>query len=75
MGKTEKFSDQLRRAVKRSEETRYAISQQTGIAQSILSRFVNQDSGLSIESIDKLCEFLGLRLVTDSNAVEQKKGR
>ena len=68
------FSDQLRRAVERSNLTRYEISKRTGIAQSILSRFVNQGAGLSMESINKLCECLRLRLVVEDRR-KKKKGR
>ncbi len=67
MAKKERFGDQLRRAVRESELTRYAISKQTGIAQSILSRFINQGAGLSMDSIEKLCECLGLRLVAEAD--------
>jgi DNA-binding phage protein len=67
------FSEQLRRAIERSELTRYRISQKTGINQSVLSRFMNQGGGLSLDSIDKLCECLGLRLVSDDKP--NKKGR
>lgn len=68
------FSEQLRRAVEASEKTRYQISLETGIAQSNLSRFVNQGAGLSIESIDKLCECLRLRL-TNEAATGKRKGK
>jgi hypothetical protein len=57
-----------------SDLTRYEISKRTGIAQSILSRFVNQGVGLSMDSIDKLWECLGLRLVSEGKA-KRKKGR
>jgi transcriptional regulator with XRE-family HTH domain len=56
------FSEQLRRAILESDKTRYAIAKETGIAQSTLSRFVNQGAGLSMESIDRLCECLNLTL-------------
>ena len=68
------FNEQLRRAVMRSDMTRYGISKKTGIAQSVLSRFVHQGNGLSMDSIDKLCECLGLRLVTDEKP-KRKKGK
>ena len=78
MVRKRRFSEQLRRAVERSELTRYQISKQTGIAQSILSRFVNQGAGLSMDSVDKLCECLGLRLVEEGDPARKrtaKKGR
>ena len=44
---SEKFSDQLRRAVRDSEATRYAISKTTGIDQGLLCRFLKGQSSLS----------------------------
>ena len=66
MAKTKPFNEQLRMAVKRSDMTRYRISLHTGIAQSILSRFMNQGAGLSMESVDKLVECLDLMIVPRS---------
>lgn len=73
MGKRKRFSDQLRREVEKSELTRYAISKRTGIAQSILSRFMNQGAGLSMDSIDKLCDCLGLGIVTEHEGEPKRK--
>ena len=64
--KEELFNQQLRKALVKSELTCYQISKQTGIAQSILSRFINQGTGLSMGSIDRLCQCLKLRLVADT---------
>ena len=68
------FSDQLRRAIQRSGKSRYAISKETGIAQSILSRFVHGDAGLSLENIDRVCQSIGARLAT-GKATPRKKGK
>ncbi len=57
------ISDQLRQAILDSGKSRYLIWQETGIAQSILSRFVNEEAGISLDSIDKLGECLGLQIV------------
>ena len=59
------LSDDLRQAVEQSDLTRYAIYKQTGIDQAVLSKFVWGERGMSLESIDKLCECLGLRLVSE----------
>jgi hypothetical protein len=58
----EKFSDQLRRAVRESEATRYQISQETGIDQATLCRFVAGTAGMSLDSIDKLMGALNLEI-------------
>jgi hypothetical protein len=67
MAKQEAVSDQLREATRASAKSRYRISVETGIAQSILSRFLNQGAGLSMENIDRLCACLGARLVMESD--------
>lgn len=73
MAKKRTFSDQLRAAIESSDMTRYAISKATGIDQSILSRFVNTDAGLSMENVDKICECLGITL-TVPKPTKRKKG-
>jgi hypothetical protein len=69
---TKLLSDQLRAAVLRCKKTRYQISLETGISQSILSRFVNQSAGLSLDSIDKLCECIGLELRLIAETTKRK---
>lgn len=56
------ISGQLREAIERSGESRYAIAQATGVNQAALSRFVRGQSGLTSDSIDKLAAYLGLEL-------------
>jgi len=58
-------------AIKKSGQSRYQISRQTGIDQSVLHRIVN-GGGCSIETADKLCEHLGLQLVQKK---QKKKAR
>ena len=59
---SERFSDELRRAVRESEATRYAISKTTGISQAVLCRFVAGTAGMSLESIDKVMDALNLEI-------------
>ena len=66
-----KLSDQLRNAIMASDQSRYAMCKQIDLDQSVLSRFVAGKGGLSIESLDKLAEVLGLVLVTKNKS----KGR
>ncbi|QNN23081.1 helix-turn-helix transcriptional regulator [Planctomycetales bacterium ZRK34] len=49
----------LRDCINRSGKSRYAISKETGISQSHLSRFMDQKSNLSFEMAEKLAELLG----------------
>ncbi len=57
-----KLSDELRRAVDECGVSRYAISKQTGISQSTLSRFVNRERGLPMSALDTLADFLDVHL-------------
>jgi DNA-binding Xre family transcriptional regulator len=68
------ISDQLREAIERCGKTRYRIHKETGIAESQLSRFVN-DAGvsLSLKNIDKLCECIGAELVLKAEHAERKR--
>lgn len=68
------FSDDLRDAIKRSGKTRYQISAETGVAQSVLSRFVTGKSGLSLASVDAVCECLRLT-VTERKPAVRRGGR
>ena len=64
------FTDQVRAAVLKAEESRYRISKATDIPEGNLSRFVHGQSGLSIASLDRLCAYLKLRVV----GPEKRKG-
>ena len=69
------LSEELREAVERSGLSRYSIWQQTGIDQGTLCKFMAGDRGLSIESIDKLAELLGLHICTEDAEPRRPKGR
>ena len=54
--------EKIAEAIENSEHRRYEIWRQTGVDQSVLHRIVNGGS-CSIDTADRLCEFLGLELV------------
>jgi hypothetical protein len=66
MGKRRRASltDQLRRAIDESGETRYAIGKAAGVDQATLSRFCSGERGLSMEAMDRLGAYLELKLVS-----------
>ena len=68
------FPDQMRRAIKRSGMSKYAIAKATGIQESQLSRFMSGERGLSIEGITAICDLLRLELV-QRNAGKPTKTR
>ena len=63
--RSKKLTDQLRQAIDDCGVTRYRISQDTGIDESTLAKFYNRQRGMSLDSLDRLAEFLGLRVVMD----------
>ena len=63
--RSNKISDQLRQAIDDSGETRYRIAQETGIDESTLAKFYNGHQGLSMRALDRLGEYLRLRIVMD----------
>ena len=58
-----KLLDAMRRALRDCEQSRYALSKQTGIAQSQLSRFLAGGAGLNHENIEKLADAMGFEIV------------
>ena len=57
------LSEQLRDAILDADVSRYRISQDTGLTEAALSRFVNGVAGLSLDSIDIVAEYLELDIV------------
>ena len=64
--KPKKLSDQIRDAVRRSGYSRYRICHETGIDQGAMSHFLAGHRGLSLDSIDRLGEFLAFHIVSTS---------
>ncbi|QOV89364.1 helix-turn-helix domain-containing protein [Humisphaera borealis] len=56
--------DDLRKAMKASEKTRYRLWKETGIDQSHLAKLLNGEAGLSFENMERLAEALGLEIIT-----------
>jgi transcriptional regulator with XRE-family HTH domain len=60
--KRKTLADQLRQAMIDSGKTQYRIAKDTGISQPLVTRFINGNCGVSLETADKLLEYLGLEL-------------
>ena len=67
------MTDQVRQAISDCGLTRYRIAQDTGIDESTLAKFFHGTRGLSLNNLDLLCEYLGLRIVMDRKPT--KKGK
>lgn len=57
------LTDQLRRAIRQSELSGYAICKQSGVDKGALSRFLAGKVKLSAASMDAICTVLRLELV------------
>ncbi len=69
-------SGTLRGAIEASPATRYRISQETGVSEAALSRFMSGERGLSLRAVDSLASFLGLALLPlDANGSRARKER
>ncbi len=52
------ISEQLRRFIKDSGLSTYQLERETGVHNSMLSRFLRDERGLRIEAVDALCQHL-----------------
>jgi hypothetical protein len=57
------ITDQLRKAIKDSGESEYAIAKGSGVSQSVVNRFMSGERGISLITAAALCSYLGLQLV------------
>ena len=60
--RTDKLSDKIRQAILDSEFSRYRIAAEIGCSQALLSKFVNHKGSLSMRTLDRLADLLGLDL-------------
>jgi transcriptional regulator with XRE-family HTH domain len=58
---TQSFSNQLRHVIASCGKTRYRISKETGVAESLLSKFMHGKGNISLKMLDKLAANIGLR--------------
>lgn len=66
--------DAIRRAVEASEKTRYRIAKESGVSAGQLSRLVNGERGMTVDTIERLADYLGLRITIETKA-KPTKGR
>ena len=66
-----KIAELLLKTIKTCGISRYKISEDTGIEQAALSRFVHGKRTINLETAEKLCEYFGFELMRKKT----KKGR
>lgn len=73
--KRKPISEQLKDLILNADVSRYRIAQETGLTEAALSRFVNGVAGLSLDSIDKIGEYLDLEITTRKQNPRSRKGK
>jgi DNA-binding Xre family transcriptional regulator len=68
-----KILDKIRKEIRESETSRYRISKEIGISEAQLSRLMAGKSGLSIDSLEKICDFLNIEIVIQTK--RRRKGK
>jgi transcriptional regulator with XRE-family HTH domain len=64
------LTDAVLHMMKSSRQSRYAISQKSGISQAVLSRFVNGERLLGMRTLERLAEALGHKITLVPEAKE-----
>ena len=72
MGMT-RILDAICEAIEASDKTRYRIAKDTGISQAHLSRLMSGERGLSIDTLERLADYLGLEITIRHR--RRQKGR
>lgn len=70
-----KLVDEIRRAVETSGKTRYRIAKESGVSAGQLSRLVNGERGMTVDTIERLADYLGLQITIEPKAPKTGKLR
>ena len=54
--------DAIRSAVESSGKTRYQIAKESGISAGQLSRLINRQRGMTLETLERLATYMGLEI-------------
>ena len=73
--KAPKVSDRLRAALEASPDSLQGIARETGVAASIMSRFMRGETGIGIGNLDALAEYLELDLLPKAKPAKTRKAR
>ncbi len=58
----ESLADSLKAAVKATGKSVNSIAKQSGVPQAVLQRFVTGQRGMTLDTVERLCAYLGLEL-------------
>ena len=62
MAKVIKMADVIRREIARDGRTIYRLAKDSGVNAAVIQRFVSGERGLNLDTADRVCRVLGLKL-------------
>jgi len=65
--------EQVKRAIERSDLTRYRISKLTGVEQSQLVRLMRGRTGVGLDVLERIIEALGLEIVLQPKGTADRR--
>jgi DNA-binding phage protein len=68
-----KLLDAIRREIERSGLTRYRIAKESGVSAGQLSRLVNNERGMTLDTVERLVDYLGLEVVIRPKTRRRRK--
>jgi hypothetical protein len=66
------ISEQLRAAI-RNHGSQYRVAKDSGVPQPMLQRFLSGERSLHLTTVDRLCEFFGMKLSRPTRKRPEKK--
>ena len=67
------LTEQLRKAMKASKQSRYAIAKGSGVDYAVVSRFLDELSDIRLSTAGRLTKYLDLELKPARKAKKQRK--
>lgn len=67
-------SDQLRKAMRATGKSAREIAEGSGVALTVLTRFMLDETEMRTANVDRLAAYLNLRLATDDQPKTKRKG-
>lgn len=68
--KSKSVSRALRTAIRDRQMTAYATAKQAGVSVDAVQRFLNEERGLNLETVDKLAQSLDLTLCPEERCAD-----
>jgi DNA-binding phage protein len=67
-----KLTEAIREAIKASDHTPYAIAKGAKVARSQLSRLLSGESEMRVDTVERVADFLGLRITLEPKGKNTK---